>query len=388
MIEALENRAVAASRACARAEFAKWSAVLSLREALIDRIEAEGSSMFKRMAINATALEVGQLLHLSEQQVWRITEQSSRLRDQVPTAWAAFAAGDVDLQKASVIAVAVGRLKQPESMAALDAKVVAYAASHTAAELRRWVNEIIDHLEPITEDEADAEYATRSVSVEHGRDGMSHIIAKVGTAAAVAIMKRLREAAKTITDDPDTEPRTREQKMADLFVSWLTNATGTESDIKAEVAIVIDAKALAGVTDTPAHVIDIDDNPPIPAAWVLGLDPDSTLWTRLLTDAAGQVLDVTHLGYQPPEALRKAIAWRDMTCRVSGCHHRADQSDLDHRIPFDAGCRTSGSNLQSLCRRHHGMKGHGLLPADAYDPPAVHLTRLPTPPIIVEYVAA
>lgn len=252
--------AVEASRACARAEFARWSSVLRLRESLIAEIEANESAMFKRMAVNATALEIGQVLQLCEQQVWRITEQAPRLRDHVPSAWAAFAEGAIDAQRASTVAVAVDRLQEPTSMAAPKG-------------------------------------------------------------AAVAIAKRLRLAAKTMTD---------------LFVSWLTNATGTDCDIRAEVAIVVEATALAGVTDTPAHVIDPDDDIAVPADWVFDIaGSGSTLWTRLLTDPVGRVLDVTHLGYQPPESLRRAVQWRDMTCRIRGCHRRSDTTDLDHHVPYD-----------------------------------------------------
>lgn len=384
----LRSRAVEAARASARAEFARWSAVLQLREALIADIEATESPMFRRMAVNATALEVGHLLHLSEQQVWRITEQASRLRDDVPTAWTAFCDGVIDAQRASTIAVAVDRLRDPASIVALDDAVVGYATEHTCGELRRWVHRLVDRPEPDDAAEADAARARRSVDVRHLEHGMSLVSGYVPTTAAVAIAKRLRTAARGVAVDP-FDPRTRDQLQADLFCSWLTNATGTECDIRAEVAIVVEASALAGVTDTPARVLDPDDDLPIPAGWVLDVtDSGSTLWTRLLTDPAGHVLDVTHPGYQPPESLRRVVQWRDMTCRVRGCHHRADTADLDHHVPFDAGGPTTATNLRSLCRRHHGMKGHGLLTADAYDPPAVHVTRLPGTTLQMDYVAA
>lgn len=361
--------------------------MLRLRESLIAEIEATESAMFTRMAVNATALEIGHLLRLSEQQVWRITEQASRLRDHVPSAWAAFADGAIDAQRASTVAVAVDRLHEPASIAALDDAVAGYAASHTCGELRRWLHKLIDRLEPDDVDEAEAARASRSVDVEHLGHGMSLVSGRVPTTAAVAIATRLRLAAKAMVDPFDR--RTRDQKRADLFVSWLPNATGTDCGIRAEVAIVVEATALAGVTDTPAHVIDPEDDVPIPADWVFDIaGSGSTLWTRLLTDPAGRVLDVTHLGYQPPESLRRAVQWRDMTCRIRGCHRRSDTTDLDHHVPYDAGGPTTAANLRSLCRRHHGIKGHGLLMADAYDPPAVHLTRLPGTTLRIDYVAA
>lgn len=369
------------ARSCAQAEFATWQGVLAYRDERIEALDrGDHAPMYRRMAVNAIALEIAQTLRISEQRVWRIVEQGSRLREHLPTTWAAFADGAVDAQKASILAVAVDRLTEPEHRAALDTAVVAHATTHTPAELRRWADKLVDRLEPPSADDAADEHAHRHVQLDPTHHGMTWIHAYVSTLAAQAIETRLTRGARELPADG----RSTTQKRADLFVSWLTNAAGTECDIAAEVAVVVEATALTGVTDTPAYAGDA----PVPAAWVLGLDPDTTVWTRLLTDPAGHVLDVTHHGYQPPAALRAAIAWRDMTCRIHGCSRRATDCDVDHHRPFDAGGPTTGDNLRSLCRRHHGIKGHGLLPPDAYAPPEVHLVRLPTPDITLEYVEA
>jgi len=380
----LKRHAIAVARASARAEHEKWATVLELHEHMVADIESDTTSIFRRTAINAAALEIAQLLRISEQQVWRIVEQAERLRDRAPRIWAAFGEGRFDAQKASTLAAAVERCAEPETVAALEEPAVDYAAKHTNAELRRWVDKLIDRLEHIEREQADVERDKRFVDVRHARNGMSEVTAWIPTPAAVAIRKRLRAAARELDDT-----RTRAQKEADVFCSWLTNATGTECDITAEIAVLVEAKALAGVTDVPAHVLDIDDDVPIPTAWVFELaEAQSTLWTRLLTDDLGHVLDVTRIGYQPPESLRRAVRWRDRRCRVSGCSKPAESTDLDHRVPFDDGGATSGSNLWCLCRRHHAIKGHGLMPPDAYDPPEVHLVRLPTPPLLIDYVPA
>jgi len=369
------------AQACARAEHAKWAAVIAEREAQIARIDGSRSSMYRRMAINAVGLDIAQRLRISEQQVWRIVEQGTRLRDRAPASWRAFAMGLLDERKASIVAAAIERAKEPQTVTALDKVVVGYAGDHTPAELRRWLNRLIDRLEPLELDKAEAARAERHVSIEHGDNAMSWVNAYVPSIVAVAIGNRLCKAARALDDD-----RQMSQKEADLFASWLTNATGTECDIKAEIAVVVEAESLAGVTDTPATV---DDEAIAPVSWIFGLaESGSTLWTRLLTDPAGHVLDVTHLGYQPPAALREAIGWRDMRCRVAGCNRRAELTDLDHIKPYDSGGPTNGPNLWCLCRRHHGMKGHRLLPGNAFAPPAIHLVRLPSRPLTMEYVAA
>ena len=142
----------AVARSCARAEHNKWHTVLAFRDeqvAALDR--GDHSSMYRRMGVNAVSLKIAQTLRISEQQVWRILEQGSRLREQLPAAWAAFADGLIDAQKASVLAVAVDRLTDPANRERLDAVVVDHATGHTPPELRRWTDQL-DHLDVVVVD--------------------------------------------------------------------------------------------------------------------------------------------------------------------------------------------------------------------------------------------
>lgn len=373
-----------ADRAAAAAQAARWNAVLSFRDeqlAALDR-QTDLSPMRRRMAVNRIALDVAQCLRISEQTVWRIVEAGERLRSRTPLTWQAFLDGRISEQKASVISSVIDRVQLTPTLEALDREAPAHAATHTPGELRRWLIRLVDRLEPPAVEECDQARENRGIEVVHGDDGMSWINAHIPTVAAAAIVRRLRKAARQFRLDHPDDTRSSGQREADLFCAWLTNATGTDCDIVAEVAVVVEAAALAGVTDTPAVVDHVGG---MPAAWVLELaDSGSTLWTRLLTDPTGRVLDVTHVGYQPPAALRRAIRWRDMTCRVEGCATRAEDTDIDHITAYDSGGSTTGRNLRSLCRRHHGMKGHGLLPEHVYAPAEVHVVRLPRPPFQID----
>jgi Domain of unknown function (DUF222) len=88
------------------------------------------------------------------------------------------------------------------------------------------------------------------------------------------------------------------------------------------------------------------------------LDPDSRdeiLFTRLLTDDGGRLLDVTELGRHPSTRLAAAINIRAGSCRFPTCTVPADRCDLDHHQPRPQG-ETSGRNLDPFCRRHHRGK--------------------------------
>jgi Domain of unknown function (DUF222) len=83
--------------------------------------------------------------------------------------------------------------------------------------------------------------------------------------------------------------------------------------------------------------------------------PDEVLFTRLLTDDGGRLLDTTELGRYPSARLAQAIRIRAGTCQFPTCTVPADRCDLDHHEPVPRGT-TSGSNLDPFCRRHHRGK--------------------------------
>ncbi|HPU14317.1 MAG TPA: DUF222 domain-containing protein, partial [Aeromicrobium sp.] len=257
----------------------------------------------------------------------------------------------------------------------------------TVGELRSWLNRMRARLEP-DEMRAEAHRAVeyRRVDINHNDDGTSWLSALLPTPIAVAVATRLRKTAKKLPlFDPETEERdrrTHEQKKADLLAHWLTNCTGTETDIRAEIAISIDAADLIGLTDGPG--ITRDGEHALPAEWVRELAASEyTVFRRLVLDPMGRVLDTTKLGYQPPGAMRAALHWRDGTCRVAGCKAPAAETDLDHELAYDRGGTTSASNLRCLCRKHHNMKSHDRLPEKFITEPIEHRERWHRPSPVV-----
>jgi len=82
---------------------------------------------------------------------------------------------------------------------------------------------------------------------------------------------------------------------------------------------------------------------------------DTRIRRVLLDPATGTTVETGAAGYTPSPALRRFVTHRDGTCRAPGCARAARYCDLDHVIPWPLG-RTVGSNLLTLCRRHHRMK--------------------------------
>jgi hypothetical protein len=126
------------------------------------------------------------------------------------------------------------------------------------------------------------------------------------------------------------------------------------------IGVVVPLSSLLGLDDTPAQLADRSSAIPAETlrqtiADALGPDADEVLFTRLLTDDGGWLLDTTELGRFPSHRLAEAVALRAGTCRFPTCSVPADQCDLDHREPWPRG-RTSATDLDPGCRRHHRGK--------------------------------
>jgi hypothetical protein len=132
------------------------------------------------------------------------------------------------------------------------------------------------------------------------------------------------------------------------------------------IGIVVPLSSLLGLTDTPGHLTDRSNGVPADAirtriADLLDLDPDSSdpasqvLFTRLLTDDGGRLLDTTELGRTASRRLAEAVQIRAGTCRYPTCTVPAHLCDLDHHQPHPDG-PTTGRNQDPACRRHHRGK--------------------------------
>ena len=184
-----------------------------------------------------------------------------------------------------IISDAVDKLARPESIEELDARVVAYAETHTSVELRTWVKKFIAKVEAdLLVERAEAERTQRHVQVVHGDEGMSWLNAYLPSHMAAAIDKRLTFEAKKMADDD----RTVAQRRADLLAAWTTTNESGEAAIGTDIAVVIPATTLVGLTDDPA--IAPDGTFIVPVKWVS--DPDGNqFWHTLITGKVGNVLE-------------------------------------------------------------------------------------------------
>ena len=306
------------------------------------------------------ALTIGQQFGLSEGQVCGRVAVAERVMACTPGVWAAFEAGRLDERRIREISGAVMKLAEPASWARLERLVIDYAEAHTVAQLRTWLLRFVARVESERFNaRADDARGDRRVQVTHVEDGMAWINAYVPSFVAAAADRRLDAAAKSAAGDPD-DVRTHAQRRADIFSEWLLAADHKPASVAIDIAVTIPVLSLSGSNGEPA--LSADGHWAIPASWALDPDIDAIpFWHRLLIDpVTDDVLTHEYLGRYPPDVLRRALQFRDPTCRAPGCTKPADRCDIDHRTPWPEG-PTTGNNLWALCRKHHTLKGHQIL---------------------------
>ena len=357
----VENAAVAAtSAAMARFVCARRS----------DAVAAGASLAVAEHVVEVAMDEIAVATEASLGSVQMRVYVAMTLAESLPAVLSAHAEGRICGRKAELVAKAAWQLVRDESKTMLDDAAVEYAATHTPPQLQAWLRRMVARLEPdqVAERRKRA-LDQRGVWFSYGDDGMAILEAVIPAADALLLERELTIAAKAsrqVPSSPSTssgngaDGRTLDQARADLLVDrLLARPTVPGGRGTFHVGITIGIDTLLGLSDEPGSSVD----------GRLALDPalvrdltttPGTLFTRLLTDPTGQVLDVTETGRFPTAALERALVLVDGTCAVPTCTTPAMNTDTDHVQPHPRG-PTAGHNLIHLCRRHHRHKTRRLL---------------------------
>ncbi|HUS22883.1 MAG TPA: DUF222 domain-containing protein [Aeromicrobium sp.] len=356
------GRLAGSTSASARAEWVQWNDIVTVADRLNEQVD-QTEDYFRRMVErSAIPLTIGRLVGLSEGQVSSRLAVADRVRTHAPRTWKSFKKGRVDAARVREISSAIKKLKLASSFERLDKLGLAYAETHTVAELRAWLKRFVVRVEPENFNaRADEERRKRNVEIVHGDDGMSWMTIYQSSHILASISNRIDVSAKEqkLGADPDDD-RTLDQRRADLASQWLLADNHGPVKLNVDVAVTIPLTALTGGTGDPA--ISADGQWAIPAAWALDeFMRSDTFWHRMVLDpVTNDMLATEYLGRYAPDVLTRALLFKYQVCQAPGCCKPAGKCDMDHRSPWPDG-PTSGDNLWPLCRRHHNHKGHGIL---------------------------
>ena len=334
-------------------------AMLEFADARRVEYEATERTEWRDTELSSIAHELAVELQMSVRSVQNRLHQAREVRGRAPAAWEAFLSGRIDGYRVRIISEALGTVHDPRSDGVIDDRVVGFATTHTATELRAWLRRLITRLEPELHEERSRDAVSeRRVHIDHRDDGVSELWALLPTAQAAAIDTLLGESLLGKESD---DTRTSDQFMADELSRRLLVGADGEPAVKATIALTIPATSLAGLSNEPGT--SVDGQWVLPASMVRELATRAgTLFHRVVTDRAGRVLDVTKLGRFATADLRFALDVRDAVCQFPTCTRPAERCDKDHRVPWPHG-PTNGQNMWSLCRHHHRAKTAGIFTA-------------------------
>ena len=232
--------------------------------------------------------------------------------------------GAIDGYRTGKVVEAADRLTRPESISDLDDKVAGRITDQTPTQLQRWLNRRVARIEPdAAEPRHRRAHADRRVCTEQGLDGMGSLWMAAGAADISAIDAHLTGLACGLGRE---DPRTMDQRRADLAVDLLSGCHGASTDSKQAAAgsalgVVVPLQSLLGVDDTPGELADRSASVPAPLARQIAARP-GTLFYRLLTDARGNLLDVT----QPAGSRRICWAWPSTSATAPAAGRPAPRS--------------------------------------------------------------
>ncbi|WP_345800424.1 DUF222 domain-containing protein [Microbacterium sp. AZCO] len=312
------------------------------------------------LAVRAAAADIAVRLRMSETTVRTRAIHAETLRERMPRLWSRFLGGLVGEQNAVTAAGLAASLpaEAPETWADFDAAVVDRAELLTPAKFRvaaRAARERV-HLET-PEDRHRRAAEDRAVWSSPELDGMARIDVFASAERVHEAVSRVDAIARHLAAQ-DGEDRTLAQLRAAVTIDLLTrgqlDAAGPA--LRATVAVTVPVLTLLGASDEPAT---LDGYGPIDIHTARRLAGSATSWIRVLTHpVTGTVLDVDRRTHRVPADLQRWVRATQSTCVFPGCCRLARECDLDHRLDWQYGGATNGTNLDPACTHHHMVK-HG-----------------------------
>jgi hypothetical protein len=366
-----------------------------------DRAAAPGERRWHAGDLRSVSDELGLVLNLRRGAATSRIHTSCELVHNFPATLRALTDGLLTERAAFNIVSELSIIDDLEAMRAAEAAVLDWARKHPLHEIRGAARREATRHCPAAIDKAHKKARDeRSVRMVSNDCGTADLIHNQDAVDAAAVMTSLSRAAARLRRQGD--PRTLDQLRADLALKRLlprSKHTGTtnspdspDSDetpgtaetasgggapqdtaAGADAMVVIHAtgaEVRALLEDHPATGGELDGVGPIPQN-SLRKHLVKALTKALLPKRARITEAAIHLRivdqppvsdparYTPSAALADHVRWRDRTCRFPGCNRPAEFTDLDHRLAFGAGGRTTAGNLHCLCRHHHRLKHDG-----------------------------
>ena len=256
---------------------------------------------------------------------------------------------------------ALTRVATPETEARLLAVGRAGTAAHVERIVRGW--RLVDRRAEARE--TARRHASRALHLRHDEDGMVVVSGRLEPEVGALLTQALAAARETLyqraraRDEAAANPGSVSaetpslaQQQADalalLAESALHHLDPGSPGERYQVVVHVDAQVLAD-PDQPGPSV-LEDGVRVAAETVQRLACDASR-VVMRHDDHGRLLEIGARTRTIPPALRRALHYRDRSCRFPGCGVRFGQGH--HLRHWAHGGPTTLSNLALLCRRHH-----------------------------------
>ncbi|MBP2330189.1 hypothetical protein JOF56_010574 [Kibdelosporangium banguiense] len=291
--------------------------------------------------------EVSMELGITPQAADTQIQQARKLVTRLPATLSALADGHIDHRRAVALADLTSDLSK-EDAHNVEKQVLAQGKRPSHGKFRDAVRRHTI--------KADADAAARRRAAARKRrdvfcrpcfDGMSELSVNLTAEDAAAVHKRIDTLAREAKTPGDT--RTIGQRRADVLVDLILGEGKKLFNVTVNVTVPM--TTLMGLNEHPG---ELSGYGPITAEHARELATNAT-WRRILTDPAGQVLEVSRRRHASP-ALADHIRLRDRYCRVPGCNVLAEDSEIDHTVRHSDQGETSAANTGAHCKYHNLWK--------------------------------
>jgi Domain of unknown function (DUF222) len=229
-----------------------------------------------------------------------------------------------------------------------EAQFVGYATTMTARELRHALNRFEALMRP---DDVDRDFArqrnARSLSISTTSDGMVKLDGWFDPIAGDTI----KNALAALTTDHTLIPirQRRADALTELCAAWAAGDVhgGTE---RPQLLITCTIDQLAG---EPGG--ELSPSGHLVATSTMRATACDAAIIRVVTNAAGDPIDVGRATRTIPPALRRALIVRDQGCVFQGCDRPHGWCDAHHLHHWIDGGHTNLDNTALLCSRHHHL---------------------------------
>ena len=318
-------------------------------------VNAKGYDV-ERSAQTEASAEVAPRMRISQPAASALICEANMLLTELPRTFEAIESGDISYHHARRIMSHAGSLP-PDSRGPFEDLAVPITIEKTVKQAEPKLKDIRERMHPESIVERHkAAVEDRTVYLTGCPDGMVELTAFLPAEVGVSAFGRISAAAEALKGKD--EPRTKPQRMADVFTDLiLKSTTAATRGIVPTVLVTVPVRTAAGLGDEPGNLSGYGVISPEVARDLFEKAPS---FRRVLVDEdTGELLNLGRTRYRPTAAQRVAVELAHPTCEGIGCAKRADQCEIDHTDPYNEGDglgTTDFPNLHVLCAKDHRDK--------------------------------